>query len=374
MTRRHGLGTRSIHAGEAPDPVFSAHGVPIYQNATFKFGSYDHVQAWRDGSPHYLYARESNPTVRSLELKIADLEGAENAVATATGMAAISTTLIHLTAGGHLVASEDVYAVTKEFLTQDLPGFGTLVTLVDFSDTAAVDAAITPETRALFTESFSNPLLKVTDLPALGELADRHKIPLVVDNTFLSPALLRPLELGATIVLHSATKYLSGHGNALGGVISGSRRHISAIRRQLTRLGGTMSAFSAWVLVSGVKTLPLRVERHSANAAALAALLVNHPAVATVHYPGLASHAHHARARSLVGDQFGGMLAFQLAGGESAVGPFLNALTLPTIAVSLGDVGSLIWPIGDGVLRLSVGLEDVSDLEVDLRDALGRRD
>lgn len=372
MTRTYGLGTRSIHAGEAPDPVFGAHGVPIYQNATFKFRSYEQVEAWRAGGPHYLYARESNPTVRSLELKLADLEGAEDAVATASGMAAISVVLIHLTAGGHLVASENMYAITKEFLTQDLPSFGTTVTLADFSDIASVEAAITPETRALFTESFSNPLLKVADLPALGELATRHGIPLVVDNTFLSPALLRPLEFGATIVLHSATKFLSGHGNVLGGVISGSRETIGAIRRQLTRLGGTMGAFSAWVLVNGVKTLPLRIERHSSNAAALAALLADHPAVATVHYPGLPSHPHHATARNLVDDQFGGMLAFELAGGGSAVGPFLDALTLPTIAVSLGDVGSLIWPLSGGELRVSVGLEDLTDLEADFQGALMR--
>ncbi|MDP8900891.1 MAG: aminotransferase class I/II-fold pyridoxal phosphate-dependent enzyme [Actinomycetota bacterium] len=344
--------------------------MPIYQNATYGFRSFDQVEAWRAGVPHFLYASESNPTVRTFELKLADLEGAEDAVATATGMAAISTVLICLAAGGHLVASHDVYAGTREFLTQDLPAFGTAVTLVDFADTAAVEAAITPQTRALFCESFSNPLLRVADVPALSALAARHGIPLVVDNTFLSPALLRPLELGATIVVHSATKYLSGHGNVLGGAISGSEATMAAVRRQLTRLGGTMGAFSAWVLVNGMKTLALRVERHSANAAALATVLADHPAVAVVHYPGLPSHPHHATARRLVAGQFGGMLTFALAGGGPAVGPFLDALTLPTIAVSLGDVSTLIWPVGDGMLRLSVGLEDVTDLTADFGDAL----
>jgi cystathionine beta-lyase/cystathionine gamma-synthase len=241
---------------------------------------------------------------------------------------------------------------------------------VDFSDLAAVEAAITPGTRALFTESFSNPLLKAPDLPALGELAARRGVPLVIDNTFLSPALLRPLEFGATVVVHSATKYLSGHGNVLGGVISGARDRIGGMRRHLVRMGGTMGAFSAWVLVNGIKTLPLRVERHSDNAAALARLLADHPSVAVVHYPGLATHPNHAIARSLVGNRFGGMLAFALAGGEPAVKPFLDALTLPTIAVSLGDAGSLIWPLGNGTIRLSVGLEDIADLESDFRNAL----
>lgn len=370
MAPRRGLNTRSIHAGEAPDPSTGAHGVPIYQNVTYGFRSYDQVEDWGAGVPHFLYASESNPTVRSFESKLADLEGAEDAVATATGMAAVSTVLIQLGAGGHVVASQDVYAGTRAFLTQDLPAFGTAVTLVDFSDMAAVEAAITPHTRALYCEAFSNPLLKVADLPALGVLAARYALPLVVDNTFLSPALLRPLELGATIVVHSATKYLSGHGNVLGGVACGSRASMVAVRRQLTGLGGVMGAFSAWVLVNGIKTLPLRVERHSANAATLAMVLADHPAVAAVQYPGLPSHPHHATACRLVAGQFGGMLTFVLAGGAPAVGPFLDTLTLPTIAVSLGDVSTLIWPIGDGMLRLSVGLEDVTDLRADFERAL----
>jgi methionine-gamma-lyase len=374
MTLQRGLSTRSIHAGEAPDPSTGAHGVPIYQNATFAFRSYEGVEAWREGAPHYLYARDGNPTVRCLELKLANLEGAEDAVATGTGMAAISATLLHLLAGGgHLVASGDVYAVTKEFLQRDLPAFGATVTFADFTDAGAVEATITPQTRALFCEPFSNPLLKVAALPAIAGLAAERSIPLVVDNTFLSPALLRPLEHGATVVLHSATKYLSGHGNVLGGVICGSKAMVTEIRGLLSRLGGTMGAFPAWVLLHGAKTLPMRAEWHSANALALAKLLAAHPAVAAVHYPGLATHPRHEIACQLVGDRYGGMLAFELVGGEEAVGPFLDALELPTIAVSLGDVSTLIWPIaGRGVLRLSVGLEDVVDLEADFSNALAR--
>ncbi|MBA3450661.1 MAG: PLP-dependent transferase [Chloroflexia bacterium] len=287
-------------------------------------------------------------------------------------MAAISATLLHLLAGGgHLVASGDVYAVTKELLQRDLPAFGATVTLVGFTDSAAVAAAITPQTRALFCEPFSNPLLAVVDLPEIGRLAEERGIPLVVDNTFLSPALLRPVEHGATIVVHSATKYLSGHGTVLGGVICGPKSIVREVRGLLSRLGGAMGAFAAWVLLHGVKTLPMRAERHSAHALALADLLAAHPAVATVHYPGLSSHPGHEIARHLVGDRFGGMLAVQLAGGEAAVGPFLNALELSTIAVSLGDVSTLIWPLpGSGLLRLSVGLEDLTELETDFTQAL----
>jgi cystathionine beta-lyase/cystathionine gamma-synthase len=348
--------------------------VPIYQNATFAFPSFEGLEAWREGAPHFLYARDSNPTVRCLELKLANIEGTEDAVATGTGMAAISGTLLHLLAdGGHLVASSDVYAVTKEFLQRDLTAFGASVTFADFSDAVSVAAAITPRTTALFCEPFSNPLLKIADLPAIAALAHEKSIPLVVDNTFLSPALFRPAEHGATIVVHSATKYLSGHGNALGGVICGPKAIVSNIRGLLSRLGGTMSAFAAWVLLHGAKTLPLRMERHSVHALLLAELLAAHPAVAAVHYSGLATHPGHAIARHLVEGQFGGMLAFELAGGENAARRYLNALELPTIAVSLGDVSTLIWPIaGTSVMRLSVGLEDFRDLEADFRNALAK--
>ncbi len=322
MSRHHGLSTRSIHAGEAPDPSTGAHGVPIYQNATFAFRSFEGVEAWREGAPHFLYARDGNPTVRCLELKLADLEGTEDAVATGTGMAAISGTLLHLLAGGgHLVASGDVYAVTKEFLQRDLPAFGAAVTLVDFSDAAAVEAAITPETRALFCESFSNPLLKVADLPAIAHLAQERSISLVVDNTFLSPALLRPAEHGATVVVHSATKYLSGHGNTLGGVICGPKALVREMRGLLSRLGGTMGAFPAWVILHGAKTLPMRIDRQSAHALALAELLAAHSAVAVVHYPGLVPHSGHAIARRLVGERYGGMLAFGSRAGRRRLVP-----------------------------------------------------
>lgn len=380
--RRFGFGTRSVHAGEAPDPTTGAFGVPIYQNTTYAFRSFDDLEAFRAGhSPHFVYTRDSNPTVRCLEVKLADLEGAEAALVGASGMAVISATLLHLVpSGGHLVASRDLYPVTQSFLCDSLIAHGATVTFADCGDPAAVAAVCTPATRAIFTESFSNPTLRVADLPGLAALARERDISLVVDNTFLSPALLRPLEFGATIAIHSATKYIGGHGNVLAGVVAGPRATIGQIARTLSQHGGVLSPFGAWVLLNGVKTLPLRIAQHCANAARLAARLAAHPAVAQLHYPGLATDPGYVLASSLVGEQFGGMIAFRLRGGVAATRAFLNALELCTIAVSLGDCGSLIWPFEESglaereglgpLLRFSVGIEDGADLEREIAEAL----
>lgn len=233
MTNRHGFDTRSIHAGEVPEPSTGAHSVPLYQNSTYAFDSADQIESWQAGkASHFYYARDGNP--------------AEAAVATATGMATISATLLHLIpASGHLLASQDLYALTRTFLAHDLPRHGARVDLIDFGDVAVVEAAITAETRVLFCEVFSNPGGRVTNLQALADVARRHGVLLVVDNTFLSPALLRPTEHGADLVIHSATKYLSGHGNALGGVIRGRRGLIVPLIGLLSRLGATMSPFNA---------------------------------------------------------------------------------------------------------------------------------
>jgi len=373
MKRDHDFATLSVHAGEAADPTTGAHGVPIYQNTTYGFRSYDELAAFRAGQrPHFVYARDGNPTVRALEVKLAALEGAEDAVACASGMAAISATLLHLLGdGGHLLASSDIYAVARDLLCDDLPRAGARVTFCDTTSSAAVEATIESGTRALYAETLSNPLLRVADLDALAAIARRHGFPLVVDNTFLSPALLRPLEHGADLVIHSATKYLSGHGHVLGGVVCGSRARIGPIRKLLSHLGGTMGAFEAFLLLAGVKTLPLRMAQHCANADRLARLLAAHPAVAAVHYPGLSAHPGHAVARRLTGERHGGVLSFRLHGGEPVLRAFLNALALCTIAVSLGECSTLVWPYEEeGVIRLAAGIEAVADLEADLNQAL----
>jgi methionine-gamma-lyase len=371
-----GFSTRCIHAGEAPDPTTGAHGVPLYQNVTFAFETNSQVEAMRSGDrPHFTYSPRGNPTVRCLELKIADLEGTEASVAMSSGMAAISSVLLTLLAdGGHLLASDQLYDLTKDFLHEDVAALGSSVTFLDLSDADAIRDAITPRTRAIYVESFSNPLLRVADIRALARLAHENDVVLVVDNTFLSPALLRPAALGADIVLHSATKYLSGNGQVQGGVVSGPRQLIDPIRSRALRLGAAMSPFAAWLLLSGIHTLPLRMERHSENASRLATLLAAHAAVADLHYPGLSSDPGHALAASLLGSgelRCGGMIAFTLSGGREAVGPFLDALKLCTIAVSLGDSSTLVWPWPCGnLIRMSIGLEDPVDLQADLVQAL----
>ena len=371
-----GFSTRCIHAGEAPDPTTGAHGVPLYQNVTFAFETNSQVEAMRSGDrPHFTYSPRGNPTVRCLELKIADLEGTEASVAMSSGMAAISSVLLTLLAdGGHLLASDQLYDLTKDFLHEDVAALGSSVTFLDLSDADAIRDAITPRTRAIYVESFSNPLLRVADIRALARLAHENDVVLVVDNTFLSPALLRPAALGADIVLHSATKYLSGNGQVQGGVVSGPRQLIDPIRSRALRLGAAMSPFAAWLLLSGIHTLPLRMERHSENASGLAEFLAAHAAVADVHYPGLSSDPGHALAASLLGPgelRCGGMIAFTLNGGREAVGPFLDALKLCTIAVSLGDSSTLVWPWPCGnLIRMSIGLEDPVDLQADIVQAL----
>ena len=373
-----GFGTRCVHAGEATDPTTGAHGVPLYQNVTYAFRSYEQLEGMRAGEvPHFSYSPRGNPTVRCLELKLADLEGTETALATNSGMAAVAATLLHLLAGGgHLVAGTEVYEQTYNFLNEDVPLHGGSASFVEINDLDAVAAAITPATRAIYVEPFSNPTLQVTDLPALAALAHDYGVPLIVDNTFLTPALLRPVEHGADLVIHSATKYLSGHGQVQGGAVCGRRQLVDPIKEKLLRLGGVMSPFAAWILLTGIKTLPLRIERHSANAARLARLLAAHPAVASVNYPGLAGHPDHATATRLVGgggggERFGGMLSFTLRGGRNASAAFINALRVCTLAVSLGDCATLVWPwAGRDLIRLSVGIEDPADLEADLRQAL----
>lgn len=375
MTAERGFPTRCIHAGEAPDPSTGAFGVPMYANVTYAFRSFEHVEAMRAGeAPHFTYSPRGNPTVRSLELKLANLEGAETAIATASGMAAISATLLALLRdGGHLVVSDQIYDLTRDFLRHDLPALGGSATMVDITDHDAIRAALRPETRAIYLEPVSNPMLVVADVPAVAAVARAGGVPLVVDNTFLSPALFRPLEHGADIVLHSATKYLSGFGQVQGGVIAGRRELLEPIRSQMISLGGQMPPFSAWLLLQGVKTLPMRCALHSANAARLAEVMRAHPAVAEVHYPGLPGHPGHDLATRLFLDGRGGMISVRLTGGRVATAAFVDALEIATIAVSLGDVGTLVWPWHErDLVRISVGIEDGGDLEADIRQALDR--
>ncbi len=372
-----GFATRAIHAGERPDPTTHAHNTPIYATATFAFDTaaekeeaVDRALAWEPGA--YFYSRTSNPTNRALEEKIASLEGAEDCVVASSGMASVSATLFaHLAAGDHLVVGDEVFAITKVLWEEDLPRRNIAVTPVDMCDPAAVEAAIRPNTKVVFLETSTNPRLRMPDIAAIAEIAHRHGALLVADNTFFGPALLRPLEHGADLVLHAATKYLSGHGDAVSGVVSGPKALIDPIRKQTDTFGQAASPFSSFLVLRGVRTLPLRTAAGSANAARLAASLKEDPRVEWVRYPGLASHPDHDLATRLLGDRFGAMLTFKPRGGLEGMAAFTDHLRLCDIGVSLGDVFTLVYPRpkDGGIIRVSVGCEDVDDLLEDF--ALG---
>jgi methionine-gamma-lyase len=373
-TEGRGFATRAIHAGERPDPGTHAHRTPIYATATFTFDSaaekedaVDRSLAWEPGA--YFYSRTGNPTNRALEEKVASLEGAEDAVVSSSGMAAVSATLFaHLDAGDHVVVGDELFAITDVLLEDDFPRRRIDVTPVDMTDLDAIDAAVRPTTRAIFVETSTNPRLRVPDLDAIREIARRRELLYIADNTFLGPALLRPLEHGADLVLHAATKYLSGHGDAVSGVVSGRKSLTDPIRKQTDTLGQAASPFASFLVQRGLRTLPLRTRAASANAARIAELLEGSPKVEWVRYPGLASHPDHAVARRLLGDTFGAMITFKPRGGIDGMAAFTDHLRLCDIGVSLGDIHTLVYPRpkDGGIIRLSVGCEDIADLLEDM--------
>lgn len=345
-------------------------------------------------APH-AYTRWSNPTVRALEERLAALEGTEGALVTATGMAAVSALAFTLlSAGDHLVASEVCYAGSVELFGLHLPRFGIEVTLVDTSDADEVAAAIRPNTKLVYVETPANPILRIADIAALAEVSHSRSIPLAVDSTWAGPALQRPAALGADYVIHSLTKYLNGHGDALGGAICGRATQIHKIRQDaLVHLGGAASPFNAWLILRGLATLPLRMVRHSESALEIAQFLQDHPAVERVFYPGLPSHPHHGLAARQM-SAGGGMITFQLKRGLGAAITLAERIKLWSYATSLGHAHSLLfyyptdlyvdaapylapeqktrirqWT-GDGIVRASVGLESPADLIADLDQAL----
>ena len=391
MTRAPRFATRAARAVPHPASVSRPLTPPIYLANVYVFDDLAQVDAvWEGQRPGYIYGRFGTPNHTMLEATLAGLEGAEDALVTASGMGALTAMfLAALRPGDHLVAGQDLYGSTTALLREQAPRWGIGVTFVDASEIAAVEAALTPATRAVFVEAVSNPLLRLADLPRLAQLTRRRGLLLLVDNTFASPALLRPLEHGATAVHHSATKYLSGHGDATAGVLAGPRDLVAAARAQAVRIGLNLGPFDAWLVLRGVRTLALRMERHSANALALARFLAERPEVRRVYYPGLPSHPQHDLATKLFAGGFGGMLAFELRGGAAAVERFFAALRSIEFAPSFGDV-TTTWSypsrtshrplsgeeqaklgIDPGLVRLSVGIEDVDDLRDALAAALG---
>jgi cystathionine beta-lyase/cystathionine gamma-synthase len=391
--------TRTAHGTPPPKSTSRPLAPDVHLANVYVFDDLEQVDAvWEGREAGYVYGRFGTPNHTMLEGTLAALEGGEDGLVVASGMGALSAFLLGaLRPGDHLVAGQDLYGATTGLLRDQAPRWGVQVSFVDATEAGAVEAAITQATRAIFVEAMSNPLLRLADLPGLGLIAGRQGLALLVDSTFASPALLRPLEHGATAVHHSATKYLSGHGDVTAGVLVGSRSLVELARAQAVRVGLNLGPFDAWLALRGVRTLALRMERHSANALALAQFLAARPEIGRVHYPGLPDHPQHILARTLLPNGFGGMLSFDLAGGAVAVRRFFGALTggpvagvepLIAFAPSFGDV-TTTWSypartshrslsdderskrgIGPGLVRLSVGIEDVEDLKESLDLAL----
>ncbi|MBW3166240.1 trans-sulfuration enzyme family protein [Ferrimonas balearica] len=382
-------GTCVIHGGHhRAEPGSLA--TPLYQSATFVFPDCERGGARFAGEESGpIYTRLGNPTTDEFERRMALLEGAEDAVAFGSGMGAVSGALLsQLSAGDHLVAAIGLYGCTHAFITEQLPRFGVESDSVDFADLDALEAAIRPNTKVLYLETPVNPHLAVYDLDAIVTLARRKGLVTIVDNTFMTPLLQQPLRHGVDIVLHSATKYLNGHGDVIAGVVCGSAEQMAPVRMAIRKdFGAVLSPHDAWLILRGLKTLALRMERHSDNAMAVAHFLEAQPQVARVHYPGLPSHPGHR----LLGRQMraaGGVLALELHGGFDTAVRFVNQLRLFSIAVSLGDAESLVQHpasmthspytpedraaagISDSMVRLAVGLEHIEDILADLKQAL----
>lgn len=389
-----GLATDAIHYGYEPAEAEGALSPPIYMTSTYAFESSADVAALIAGERQgYMYGRRHNPTQTVLEKRAARLEGAEAALATASGMAAIASTLwTLLKAGDEVVIDHTLYGGSYALFTQGLTKFGIAVRKVDMTRPDLVASALTDRTRVVYFETPANPNLRLVDIAETVRLA-RQAAPhaaVVVDNTFATPLGQQPLKLGADLVVHSATKFLGGHGDLLAGLVAGSDETIARIRNEGLRYlnGGTMSPMTAFLILRGLKTLELRMERHSRSAQAVAELLESHSAVESVSYPGLASHPQHALGRRQM-RLSGGLIAFEMKRGLDAGRKFMDRLKLVTLAVSLGDAETLVQHpasmthsnytpderaaqgIGEGMLRLSIGLEYTADIVSDIEQALG---
>ncbi|NMF95909.1 O-acetylhomoserine aminocarboxypropyltransferase [Aromatoleum toluolicum] len=423
LPKTFGPETLALHAGQSPDPAFGARAAPIYFTTSYVFPDTDHAAAlFNLERPGHVYTRISNPTNAMLEERIAALEGGVGAIAVASGQAALHLAITTLMgAGGHIVASHALYGGSHNLLAYTLPRFGITTTFVDPHDADAWRAAVRPETRLFFGESLGNPGLDVLDIPAVADIAHAHRVPLLVDATLVTPCLQRPLALGADLVLHSATKFLGGHGVAVGGLLVDGGRFdweasglfptltepydgfhgmdfaeespiaaflLRARREGLRDFGACLSPMNAFQILQGMETLPLRMRAHVANARKVAEHLAAHPLVAHVAWPGLDSHRDHALAARLLPDGAGSVLSFELKGGRAAGRAFIEGLRVFSHLANVGDAKSLvIHPastthfrmsaqdlaaagIGEGTVRLSVGLESVDDLIEDLNRGL----
>lgn len=374
--------TRLIHAGEPEPRVHGAVSMPIFQSAMFEYAG--------ETSYHDLkYIRLNNtPNHLALHQTIAALESSEAALAAASGMAAISTTLLSvLSAGDHLLAQKSLYGGTHELITRDLAGLGIASDFINADDRDAWRSALRPNTKAIYVEAMTNPLLEVADLRGVVAFAREHGLLSIIDNTFATPVNFRPIEVGFDLCLHSATKYLNGHSDIVGGIVAGRAEWIQRITHKLNHLGGSMDPHAAFLLSRGLKTLALRVRYQNQSTLEIARFLERHPAVARVNYPGLESHPRHARAVELF-EGFGGVLSFELQGSTARAEEFFRRVSIPIIAPSLGSVQTLLTRpattshagltredrlavgITDNLIRMSVGIEATDELLEDLQQAL----
>jgi len=376
----HGLATRAIHSGQEADPTTGATIVPIYATSTY-------TQTAPGQHKGYEYSRSGNPTRTALETCLASLEGGQRALAFASGLAATTAVFSTLRPGDEVLASADLYGGTYRLLERVFKPWGLQARYTDDPSPAGFAAQMTPATKLLWIETPTNPLLQILDIAALAQLAHQHGAILAVDNTFASPALQQPLALGADLVVHSTTKYLGGHSDVVGGAVIGSQELLAPIAFYQNAAGAVPGPFDVFLTLRGIKTLQIRMERHSANARDLAQWLTQQPQVEHVYYPGLPSHPGHEIARTQMRD-FGGMISLRLRGGAQAARRFLTRTRLFSLAESLGGVESLVCHpatmthasipvevrtargVDDGLIRLSVGIEDVADLREDLRQAL----
>jgi O-acetylhomoserine (thiol)-lyase len=418
--------TVALHGGFGGDPATHARAVPIYQTTSYVFDSTDHAsKLFALEEFGNIYTRINNPTTDVLEQRLATLEGGAGALAVASGQAAVIYAILNLArAGDHIVSSASLYGGTYNAFAHTLPRFGIDVTLVDFSNPSSIDSAIRPNTKAVFAETIGNPKIDVLDIERVATIAHAHNVPLVVDNTLATPYLLRPIEWGADIVVHSATKFIGGHGTAIGGaIVDGGRfdwtqsgrfpdfvepdpsyhglqyaavfghlAYIIKARVQLLRdVGAAISPFNAWLLLQGLETLGVRMDRHVANAQAIAEFLASHPRVASVSYPGLPGDPAHERARRFLPNGCGSILTFRIDGPGTEARAFIDRLRLFSLLANVGDAKSLvIHPastthqqltkqdrirsgVDDSTIRLSIGIEDRRDIIADLQQAFDGR-
>lgn len=390
----NGFSTRAVHAGEQRHNHYHSLTTPIVQTALYVFRDtadmvdYQEQMMTRGEADREEYGRYGNPTVQAVERKLTALEGGEAALLFATGMCAVTSTLLTLlSAGDHLILTSDCYRRTRQFCQTFLKRWGIATTLVPPGDYAAMEAAVQLNTRLIFSESPTNPYLRVLDLPRAVDIARRNNLILIVDSTFATPINQRPLEFGVDLVIHSATKYLGGHNDLLAGAVVGPRELVAEIKKSRGVLGGITGPQDAYLLLRGLKTLALRVQRHNENGMRVAQFLEGHPKVRRVYYPGLSSHPDYAVAQEQM-TGFGGVVSFEIEGDLESTGAFIDALRLPCIGPSLGGVESLVEQpaiqsyyeltteqrqqagISNELVRYALGIEDADDLIADLEQAL----